>query len=208
MTFAVLWQEKHRTSPQRMANHRRSIRRDFEKKAKIVEMRANSAKIRAILFPLIEKCASEGIIYSSSRHRTSHIFRAVKEKFMSCRKRTNFQATQNFSFNSISRLLWLCKKFQFVCWKSFFFISLHAHLLGTSTAYAPMRQKQLLEFLELDLIRGITQDGSSTNQAGSEDHQEVVDEWSGNANELYYFCWINFGEKSSSLECCRNQKLI
>jgi hypothetical protein len=103
-----------------MSNHRRSIRRDFEKKAKIVEMRANSAKIRAILFPLIEKCASEGIIYSSSRHRTSHIFRAVKEKFMSCRKRTQFQATQNFSFNSISRLLCLCKKISICMLKKLF----------------------------------------------------------------------------------------
>lgn len=34
-------------------------------------------------------------------------------------------------------------------------------------------QHQLLEFLELDLIRGITQDGSGINQAGSEDFQGI-----------------------------------
>ena len=35
------------------------------------------------------------------------------------------------------------------------------------------QHQQLLEFLELDLIRGITQDGSGINQAGSEDFQGI-----------------------------------
>lgn len=81
---------------------------------------------------------------------------------------------QKFSFNFILRVF-PDAKFSICMLKNVPFLF---HYTRTFSENQPPThntdENQLLEFLELDLIRGITQDGSSTNQDSLKDHQEVA----------------------------------